>query len=82
MKNCNKYATLLMLAVLPWISSCTDDSEPKNPSREIVQIDIFKAETNAFHMQAQYQMTYDGKERISNIRTDYQSQEGIGRAHV
>ena len=75
MKICNKYTTLLMLAALPWISSCTDDSEPKNPSREIVQIDIFKAETNAFHMQAQYQMTYDGKERISNIRTDYQSQE-------
>jgi hypothetical protein len=75
MKKCNKYAALLMLAALPWISSCSDDNAPKKPSREIVQIDVYKAETDAFHMQAQYQMTYDGKDRISSIRSNYNSQE-------
>lgn len=75
MKKFGKYAALWLMAVLPVVSSCSDDDGPKKPSTEIVQVDIYKAEVGAFQIEAQYKMTYDGKDRIGNVRTDFNSQE-------
>lgn len=55
--------------------SCSDDDGPAAPSKEIVQVDVYRAETNVFELQAQYKFTYDGKNRLSSVRTDYHSQE-------
>ena len=75
MKKFGKYAALWLMAVLPVVSSCSDDDGPKKPSDEIIQVDIYKAEAGAFQIEAQYKMTYDGKDRISSVRTEYNSQE-------
>ena len=75
MKKFGKYAALWLMAVLPVVSSCSDDDGPKKPSDEIIQVDIYKAEAGTFQIEAQYKMTYDGKDRISSVRTEYNSQE-------
>jgi hypothetical protein len=75
MKKYSKYATLLLLAIVPAMMSCSDDEAPKKPSREIVQVDLYKAEAETFQIEAQYKLTYDGKGRISGVRTEYNSQE-------
>ena len=75
MQKFGKYAALWLMAVLPVVSSCSDDDGPKKPSDEIIQVDIYKAEAGAFQIEAQYKMTYDGKDRISSVRTEYNSQE-------
>lgn len=74
MKKYGKYAALWLLALLPVVTSCSDDDGPKKPSNEIVQVDIYKAEAGAFQIEAQYKMTYDGKNRLNTVRTDYNSQ--------
>lgn len=75
MKVYCKYVMLLLLGVSPVVVSCSDDDGPKKPSREIVQVDIYKAKSETFQIEAQYKMVYDGKDRVSGVRTDYNSQE-------
>lgn len=75
MKKYGKYVALLLLASLPVVTSCSDDDGPKKPSREIVQVDVYRADADMFQICAQYKMTYDGKERISGVRTEYKAQE-------
>lgn len=75
MKKYGKYAALWLLALLPVVTSCSDDDGPKKPSNEIVQVDIFRAEAGAFQMEAQYKMTYDAKNRLNTVRSEYNSQE-------
>lgn len=74
MKKYCKYAVCLGVAVVPMLTSCSDDDE-KVPSREIVQIDIYQAEGVSLHTISQYKLTYDGRGRLSTIRTDQNSQE-------
>lgn len=75
MRQFGKYAAYLLLAVVPAVTSCSDDDGPKKPSREIVQVDIYKADADMFQLCAQYKMTYDGKNRVSGVRSEYKSQE-------
>ena len=75
MRKFGKYAAYLLLAVVPAVTSCSDDDGPKKPSREIVQVDIYKADADMFQLCAQYKMTYDGKNRVSGVRSEYKSQE-------
>jgi len=74
MKKYGKYAACLLLIVSPMITSCSDD-ESKEPSREIAMVEIYKAESDVLYAEAQYKFTYDGRGRLSNVRTDAQSQE-------
>lgn len=70
-------AALLWVAVLSIgmsVLSCSDD-DPKSPSKEIVRVDIYKAENGTFRLQTQYNLTYDGRNRITDVRTDNLSQE-------
>lgn len=56
------------------VTSCSDD-DPKSPSKEIVKVEIYKAEDGAFRLQAKYNFSYDGRDRVTNVRTDYGTQE-------
>ena len=61
MRKFSKYAACLLLAVLPAVTSCSDDDGPKKPSREIVQVDIYKADADMFQLCAQYKSMLDYK---------------------
>ena len=56
------------------VTACSDDS-PSAPSKEIVKVEIYKAEDGVFRLQSQYHLAYDGRGRVSNVRTDYGTQE-------
>lgn len=79
MKKLFNLAVLALIASAPIYTSCTDDEEIKikKPSREIVQVDIYKADNvnHSFYREALYNISYDSKNRISNIRSEYNSQE-------
>lgn len=78
MKASKIYAALWMTAALPLgmtMGACSDDDGPSAPSREIVQLDIYQAESDAFALQARYKFTYDGHNRLTGVRTDFLNQE-------
>lgn len=77
MKNYSKYAVWALLASAPLVVSCSDDDEPKLPSREIVKVDIYKSdsENDLFQKTAQYQFGYDERNRVKDVRTEYKSQK-------
>ncbi|MBR5803490.1 MAG: hypothetical protein IKY31_04020 [Bacteroidaceae bacterium] len=75
MKRLEKYVALCLLAALPVVSACSDSEEPKKPSTEIVQVDIYKSDVDAFQLKDQYKITYDGKNRISSVHAKFNSQE-------
>ena len=79
MKKLFNLAILALIASAPIYTSCSDEEEIKIkvPSREIVQIDIYKADlaSHTFCREALYSIVYDSKNRISDIRSDYRSQQ-------
>ena len=78
MTTYGKTLTMALIAVLPLITSCSDDDAPKMPSLEIVKVDIYKTESvDMFQKLAQYKFTYDDNGRIKDVRTDYKAQEVI-----
>ncbi len=65
----------IWLSLLVSIVACSDDENAKAVSREVVKIDIYQAESDAFTLKARYQLAYDGKGRVSSVRLENPVQE-------
>lgn len=74
MKSVKWCALFWALTVPPCFVSCSDD-DPALPSDEIVQVDFYKSDGESFKIQARYEFVYDGKDRVTNVRTDFRRQE-------
>lgn len=77
MKKFCKYALGVLLASAPVMVSCSDDDEPKQPSREIAKVKVFKAGDAGYslNMMADFKFSYDGKGRLEKVTTNYKTQE-------
>ena len=77
MEKFSKYAVWALLALAPVVVSCSDDDEPKQPSREIAKVRVYKAANvdYSLNMMAEFKFSYDGKGRVEKVTTNYKAQE-------
>ena len=73
-----QYVITFLLALLPvtllLLTACSDDG-PSGPSNIIAQIEVYKGSEGVLNRHSVYNFTYDGRKRVSRVRTSYLNQE-------